>query len=326
MEVGRFVYLFLLGLLSALLVQKQKLGRNPVALGLGLVACYSIATSFLSYYPMISLLKGISLLLLAGFLLFVPPAIERLHPHIGAKEYMLRMYLYFAIIIVLSNAIYYFINPSSSDDLSGIYSGTSLLAGRFRGWFLNPNTIGAMHGIFFVPILWSEVVKHKMGPARIGLLVTFLIAAVELLASQSRAGILAGIVSLLVLILGRKKWAPRVMILGMIGLMTLAIYVNDPENNLIRNFIYRNEVTLEGSGRLPVWTATWNRFLAHPVFGSGLGVANTASDMESKESMEGIVFSSQGYTIEKGNSYLGALEESYQCKLRILIATLLYRY
>jgi O-antigen ligase len=319
MEVGRFVYLFLMMLLSASLIQKQKLAGNPVVLGLGLLGCYSMATSFLSYYLIISLLKGISLLLLAGFLLFLPPAIQRLHPGIGAKEYMLRMYLYFAIIVVISNAVYYFINPSSSNDINGLYSGTSFLGGRFRGWFLNPNSVGAMYGIFFLPILWSEIGKHQMGPARLGLMVTFLIAVIELLASQSRAGILAGVAGLSILIIGQKKWGPGAMMIGMVGLLGLAIYVNNPENNLIRRFIYRNEVTLEGSARLPVWTETWNRFEARPFFGSGLGVANTASDMESRE---GIVFSSRGYTIEKGNSYLGALEELGLVGVAILIWTL----
>jgi O-antigen ligase len=302
----RWFILLLLGLLSANLIPKQKLAGNPVALGLGLLAFYSTVTSSLSYYPTVSLLKSISLFLLAGFLFFVPPAIQLLHPRIGAKEYMLRMYLHFAIIIVISNAIFFLIMPSSS-----------FLGGRFRGWFVNPNGIGAVYGIFFLPILGFEVGKHKIGFAKLGLLLTLLLAAVELFASQSRAGILAGVASLFILILGQKKWASRITIMVMLGLIVLAIYVGNPENDLIRRFVYRNEVELEGSDRLPIWNETWNRFLAKPSFGSGLGVANTGSEVE------GLVFNSVGYTIEKTNSYLGALEELGIVGVTGLIVTLL---
>lgn len=317
MALGRFVLLLLLSALlwTSLVLHKEKLARNPVAIGLAILACYSIATSFLSYYPTISLLKAISLLLLSGFLLLMTPAIERLHPSLGAKEYMLRMYLYFGIAVVLSNAAYYFINPSSSNDISGVYAGTSLLGGRFRGWFLNPNSVGAMYGMFFVPILWYAAGKHRWGLAKLGLLATLLIAGIELLASQSRAGILAGLASLLVLVLGRKKWAPSMAILG-IGLLALAIHIENPQENIVRNFLYRNEVQLQGSDRLPVWTETWNRFLANPVFGSGLGISETGSRPES------LAVSSEGYTIEKGNSYLGALEELGLFGVAILLAAL----
>lgn len=304
-DLMRWVFLLLLGLLSAYLIQKQKLAQSPVALGLGLMALYAVMTSPLSYYPTVSLQKGISLLLLAGFLLFAAPAIQLLHPRMGAKKYMLRMFLCFSIIIVISNAIFFLIRPS-----------LSFLGGRFRGWFVNPNGIGAIYGIFLLPILGFEVGKHRMGFVKLGLLLTLLIAAIELLASQSRAGILAGVVSLFTLILGQKKWPSRILMVGMLGLIILVIYLDNPANNLIRRFAYRNEVRLEGSGRLPVWIATWNRFLARPLFGSGLGVADTGSATES------VAFSSGGYTIEKGNSYLGALEELGLVGVTGLIAAL----
>jgi O-antigen ligase len=293
-DLTRWLILLLLGLLSAYLIPKQKLA-NPVALGLGLLAFYSAVTSGLSYYPTVSLLKSISLLLLAGFLFFVPPAIQLLHPRMGAKEYMLRMYLYMAIMIVVSNAIFFLIRPSAS-----------FLGGRFRGWFMNPNGIGAVYGIFFLPILGFEVGKRG-GFAKLGLLFTFLLAVLELFASQSRAGILAGVAALFILILGKKRWASRIAIMVMLGLVVLAIYLGNPENDLIRRFVYRDEVQLEGSGRLSIWIETWNRFLAKPLFGSGLGVASTGADVG------GLIFNSystlSGYTIEKGNSFLGALEE-----------------
>jgi O-antigen ligase len=313
--IGRFVYLLLLGLLSASLVLKQGLAKNPVAFGLGLVGIYSIATSFFSYYPIISSLKGISLLLLGGFLFFVPPAIERLHPGVSSKEYILRMFLYFAVIIVISNGIYYFVNPSTSNDY---FSGTSFMNERFRGYFINPNDLAALYGIFFLPILWHEMRKQKTRLARLLLLLIFILTAIELFATGSRAGILAGIVALCILIFGQMRWLSRAMIISIIGVILFGAYVENPENNFARKFIYRNEVTLEGSGRLPVWIETWNKFLDKPVFGCGLGVTGTHSRGKS------LTFSSEGYTIEKGNSYLGALEELGLVGVAILLWTLFF--
>jgi hypothetical protein len=295
-------------------MERQKLSNNSVALGLGLIALYSMVTSIASYYPTVSLLKSISLLLLAGFLLFMPPVIQRFYPHIGIKKYILRMFLYLAIAIVLSNGIYYLIRPFST---IGFHSSGSLLGGRFRGWFVTPNGIGALYGIFFLPILGFEVGKHRTGVAKIGLIFVFLLATIQLLVSQSRAGILAGITSLLVLILGPKKWASRIMILGMLGLLIFSIYLFSPHDNLILRFIYRNELELIGSGRLPVWIATWKRFLARPLFGSGLGVADTGSVVDR------LVFATGGYSIEKGNSYLAALEELGLVGVTVLITTIL---
>lgn len=313
-ETARWPIFLVLVLLSVYLGAKQKVSRNPVALGLGLVAIYTTATSLVSYYPIISLLKSISLLLLAGFLLFLPSAIKRLYPSIGLKEYILRMFLYLAIAVVLSNTIYYFIRPFSA---GSFHSSGALLAGRFRGWFMTPNGIGAIYGIFFLPVLWFEVRKHKIGVTKLGLLFVFLLAAIQLLASQSRAGILAGAASIYILILGPRRWLSRGMVLGILGLSALTIFLLSPGNNLISRFIYRNEIELQGSGRLPVWIATWERFLARPLLGSGLGVADTDSAIDS------IVFATGGFTIEKGNSYLAALEELGLVGVAILIGALL---
>ena len=175
--------------------------------------------------------------------------------------------------------------------------------GRYRGWFVNPNDLATLYAVFFIPILWFEAGKRKMGPVKLGLLLVFLLAAVELLATQSRAGILTGLVSLLVLIMGNQKWPARILVVTMLLLIVVTVYFENPEKNIIRQFIYRNEVRLEGSGRLAYWAAAWNRFLVKPVFGAGLGVSNSGVDTA------GLVFSSRGYTIQKDNSYLAALEE-----------------
>jgi len=313
-DLARWLLLFLVVFLSARLVREQKLGRNPVAVGIGVLALYTMVTSLLSYYPTISFMKAVSLLLLAGFLLVVPPTLQLLHPGIGPKEHMLRMYMVFAVAIVISNTVYYFLMPGSS---YSFYSGTSFLAGRFRGWFINPNGIGLIYGVFFLPILWSEISRHRRGLVKLGLVLTLLLAVIQLLASQSRAGALAGVISLLILILGHRKWPSRIIIITMIGLVIVVTFVGNPEDNPLRRFIFRNEAELPGSGRFPVWIATWNRFLDRIFLGSGLGVADTDTDVG------GLAFTTGTYTIEKGNSYLGALEELGLVGTTLMISTLL---
>jgi O-antigen ligase len=313
-ELGRFFSLFFLCLLSAYLVRKIKIQKNPVSLGIGLLAFYSIISSPLSYHPTVALLKGVSLLLLGGFLLFVPLAIKRVHPQMDLKNYILRMYLWFSMVFVLSNMIYYFIRPFSTDDY---FSGSSVLVGRFRGWFINPNDLATFLGVFFIPILWYEFTKRKMGLAKIGFFLVFLIALIELLATQSRAGTCAGIISLSILILGGKKWGFRIFLVVSVFVFLLTFYIENPSDNFIRHFIYRNEVKLEGSGRLDYWNAAWNRFLRKPVFGAGLGVSDTNTQTE------GFVFSSRGYTLQKDNSYMTALEELGIIGTTILIVMLI---
>lgn len=313
-EMLRFGLLVLVILVSVYIIKFKKVEFNHISVGIILLSLYAMVTSFQSYYPIVALLKGISLLLLGGFLLFVPLAIRQLYPDVHMREHILRLFLYFSILIVVSSGLYYFINPASSNDY---FSGTSFLNERYRGWFVNPNGLAMPLGVFFVPILWFEAGRTRMGWAKIGLLVVFVLAAIELFATQSRAGIVAGMVSLFVLVLGGKRWSSRILIVILIVLSMVMICLENPENNVLRRFVYRNEVRLEGSGRLSYWAAAWNRFVMKPVFGSGLGVSNTDADADS------LAFNARGYTIQKDNSYMAALEELGMFGCTVLVAALL---
>ena len=304
-EFSRWLLLLILGMFSAYLVRNKRFATSPVALGIGLLASYSIITSGLSYYPTISFLKSISLFLLAGFLLFIPPAIDILFSQISPKDFIIRMYFFLAILIVISNTFFFVLAPSSS-----------FLAGRFRGWFMNPNGIGAIYGIFLLPIVWFKFSEQKNGVQKFGILLLFILTLVQLLASQSRAGILAGILSLYILFVGQKNLSMRILILGLIVIILLSIYLENPESNLIKQFIYRNETILDGGNRIPKWIDIWNRFLVKPILGSGLGVTDTGQrDM--------FAFSSLNYTLEKANSYLGVLEELGIIGLLIIFLSIL---
>jgi O-antigen ligase len=291
-DIGRWLALLIVSGISLIVLKRSRFKISPIVVGLGLLACYSMLTAVISYYPAISFLKGISLLLLSFFLATVIPAVQVTHPNADVREYFLKMFLTFAIIIILSNVVFVVVMPTRS-----------FLADRFRGWFTNPNGIGASYGMFLLPVLAYKWVKCKPQAAKFALLVVLIIGVIELLLSRSRAGILCGFTSLGVFFLtqrnlhGRFGWIlTSILILGI-------VIASNPSNNLLRQFIYRNEDTLLGSGRLPVWINTWNRFLQHSIWGSGLGVSDTGL-----QSL-GVVFTTLGYSIEKGNSYLGILEE-----------------
>jgi O-antigen ligase len=288
----RFILLLLLCLLPIFLYKNRMVSRNPISIGIGLIGFYSMGTSFLSYYPLISLMKGISLILLAGFLLFMVPTLKQLHRHIGVDNYVIRMFLFYSIFIVVLNTLFYFIFPNNS-----------FLAGRYRGLFPNPNTVGALYGIFFLPILWYKIGKHRKLKNKLGLIFIYLIGTVQLLASQSRAGILSAMTATLFMVLGTKKLFTRIIVISVICILILFVYVENVENNFIKNFIYRNEGKLEGSGRLNMWALTWNSFIEKPLFGGGLGVAETDGIKER------LTTESFNYNIEKGNSFLAALGE-----------------
>ena len=311
---ARFVFLFSVALLSSILVVKIGLPKNRIAIGLCLLSIYSISTSFLSYYQMISALKGISLFLLAGFLLFVPAAIQMIHPQIGTRTYILRMYLFYGAGIVITNGIYFFVDPSSSNEY---FSGSSFYNERFRGYFVNPNDLAAFYGIYFVPIFWFIIEKKKILFEKLGLFLLFFLAIIQLIATQSRAGIISCIVALCIFIFGNLKGFLRAMSIFTIIIVFTGFYAENPNDNFIRNFIFRNEIYFDGSGRIPVWEETFDKIMEKPVFGGGLGVSRT----QQKEEM--LQFNSDIYTIQKGNSYLGALEELGLVGIAILFGALL---
>ena len=315
-DLGRFASIFFMACLSAYVIKNKKIPKNKILVGLSYIAGYSLMTSFFSYYPTVAMSKSITLFLLVGFLLFVPPAIKIIHPQIETKEYMQRLFMMIAIVFTISNAIYYLLFPSSSN---GYYTGTAFLNGRFRGWFVNPNDLATLLGVFFVPILWSKFRNETIRFNKLILFILSIITIIELLGTQSRAGILSGFISLLILELGIKNWKTRIPFIAILIFLAVGVYLVNPEDNIFRQFIYRNEIELAGSGRLDYWKSAIIRFFQAPIFGSGLGVSITYP----KINLEGLVFNSQGFTLQKDNSYITALEELGVVGCLILGITLL---
>ena len=299
-EALRFVFLLAIVLFSLLLLRKHRVPLNNVVIGLALLGFYAVCTSFLSSYLLVAFLKGVSLILLAAFLMLMPPALNQLYPQKSSLKHVLELFSYLIVIVVISSIIYYFLFPESSNQRLG---GTALLNGRFRGWFTNPNDIATFLGVFSIPILLFQARNQKSKLVKSAIIFVLLLTAGELIATQSRSGILAGFISMMVFILLSKNQPSRVLVISLIIIFAVLVILLKPNDNFLRAFIFRNEVNLEGSGRIAYWIAAWNRFLLKPVFGSGFGVSIGIINKVS------FVFSSNEFSIQKDNSYIAALEE-----------------
>jgi O-antigen ligase len=175
--------------------------------------------------------------------------------------------------------------------------------GRFRGWFVNANDVAAIYGIFFLPVLAHELGKHRRGAAKWVYLVAIVLTGLQLLGSQSRAGIAAGIIAVAVLSIPKRTLPVRLLIAGVTGILVVAVLLNMPIRSQVQRLVLRNEEVFTGSGRIPVWGELWQNIQKKPLFGSGLGVSETTPAGSTT------AFTSGDYIIQKGNSYVALVEE-----------------
>jgi O-antigen ligase len=183
----------------------------------------------------------------------------------------------------------------------------------------NPNSLGGIMGLVFVPVLaWTVLTcDNPRYRRRCGL--ALLLGTLLLLFSQARAGIVAGAVScfLLCLAMRRYRWMTigTLVALG-IAMLSLAITpegrddtgipIRLPGASLTSHFLYKGQ---EDAGVLSSRKTTWQEsteaIQKHPWFGSGFGTTWVSST-------EGMQFakyySPTRITREHGNSYLALAE------------------
>ncbi len=178
--------------------------------------------------------------------------------------------------------------------------------------FGNPNSLGAVMGVAVVPLLLWGVVSADSEILRRRRFIAFMIGSALLLSSRSRAGILAGIVAAVFLLISLKHYrlflrgaAVAVAAVALVGIWSPdLIWKSADDVNM--NLIYKGhrDLGLLGS-RLPPWDATMATIREHPFFGGGFGTTQTGAEDERGIS----TFSTTaGTSREHGNSYLALLE------------------
>lgn len=178
--------------------------------------------------------------------------------------------------------------------------------------FGNPNSLGAVAGVVFVPVAAWGVVAADTKLERRRRLIGLVLSAAVLLASRSRAGILSGLLAGVFLLLSLKQYrlflrgaTVGISVLALVGLWSPDLIWKFSES-VNSDLIYKGhrEKGLLRS-RLEPWNATVETIREHPVFGGGFGTTQTGAESEFGTSA---FATSRGTTREHGNSYLALLE------------------
>ncbi len=252
----------------------------------------AVVSAFVSAYTSEALLKALSFLLLfayvaAGARTAVPAQPER---------------FFFSLVTAVEVLV----------DLSGI--SYLLLRSEVFG---NPNSLGAVMAVACVPVLLWAFLTAQSRTRRLRLGIELTLSFLLLLSSFSRAAILAGVVSSLLVCVSLREY--RLVLKGAAVGLLLAICAvmfvprtsnapsTDPSESITSVFLYKGkrEAGLFGSRRSP-WQQTWAVIREKPWFGSGFGTSEISGDMTKLDYAATHVDS---WVIrEHGNSYLAIVE------------------
>jgi O-antigen ligase len=178
--------------------------------------------------------------------------------------------------------------------------------------FGNPNSLGAIAGVAFVPLAMWGVISADSKVERRRRLISLGVSILLLVSSRSRAGLLSGIVAAAFLLLALKRYrlflraaTVCIAVVAIVGLWSPNLIWESSES-VNSDLIYKGhrEKGLLGS-RLEPWNATMATIREHPFFGGGFGTTATGADSDAGASA---VATSVGTSREHGNSYLALLE------------------
>jgi O-antigen ligase len=182
----------------------------------------------------------------------------------------------------------------------------------FHYWLLgNPNSLGAVMGVVAVPLFLWGILSSEDRVERLRFTVAMAVALLLLFSSYARAGIMAAVISslLLCLTVGRYRVMIKGACLALLLAVTAATLMPRPEasESLSSTFLYKGKHE-QGllSSRRPVWDSTVAVIEAHPWLGVGFGTSKTSDE---EEETSHFAFRSQDpATREHGNSYLAITE------------------
>jgi O-antigen ligase len=166
-------------------------------------------------------------------------------------------------------------------------------------------------GVVLVPlILWGVLISEtKITRRRRGLALS--LSLLLLFFSYARAGIVAGMVSCVLLCIALRRYrllikGATVAALAALLIYTVAPHQASPSDSVTSTFLYKGqrEAGVLGSRQSP-WQQTVSVIQEHPWFGSGFGTSPVSSD---ENLLTGKYASNASIAREHGNSYLAILE------------------
>ena len=176
--------------------------------------------------------------------------------------------------------------------------------------FGNPNSLGAIMGVAVLPLLlWGIFVSHQSNLYRRRSF-SFLLAALLLFASYSRASIFASAIacSILCICLGRYRLVIKGAGVALAAALLIATFspLHSDESGSLLQFVYKgDQVRGIMASRSPVWDRTIVSIRQRPLFGSGFGTVATDYDTAGTTTTG---FATGKAAREHGNSYLAILE------------------
>jgi O-Antigen ligase len=244
--------------------------------------CAALASALSSPYPTVALLKVFSL-----FLLF-------LYGAMGARLAISARYKTFIPHFVTGCEI-------------ALWTITAAVLVIGGGVFGNQNSIGAIMGVcLFPPLLWGSLVATTPGVRRRRVLALG-ICTILLCSSLARAGMLAALVSAVVLLVTLRRYKLLVAFAcAASAALAIASFVAPASiNELTSSMVYKQNSRETGilQSRRSVWRQTMSSIEQHPWFGSGFG---TTADGDAWNRV--YVTTTSEINREHGNSYLEMLE------------------
>ena len=246
----------------------------------------AMVSAAVSAYPSLAFLKAMSLLLLflygsSGARLAVT----------GREASFFSILLLGCELLVYISAIAYFIFHSEI--------------------FGNPNSLGAVMGVVAAPILLWGILINERSTTRCRRTFAFALALLLLFSSYARAGIVAAVVSCVLMCVALRQYGLLLKGLGVALLLAafvatvVPLHEQSPES-LATVFLYKGHRE-DGilASRRPIWDETVSIIQEHPWLGSGFGTSPTSTEVVQQP---GKFESLRDATREHGNSYLAITE------------------
>lgn len=177
--------------------------------------------------------------------------------------------------------------------------------------FGNPNSLGGVMGVVIVPLMLWGILASERQATRRRRLVGLGVALVLLFFSLARAGIVAGAVSCILLLLASRRYRLLIQGAALVAVLATAVVAVAPprgsqSDSVTATLLYKGQRSLGVfASRQSPWSQTISVIRQNPWFGSGFGTSPTSSE----EAVQvGQYASSSRLAREHGNSYLAILE------------------